>query len=150
VVLWGEKFQRPFSRFLQNGLPEQLEAVPLATRIAMYFQHDGAPSHYIRLVMQQLNNTFPNWWIGRGSTITCPPGSPDLTPLDFCLWSWMKSKVNKRKLDIRDELLDHIMDVIPAQRNVETHSDEQQIMSSHELQSTMMLMVEFSKMYYSR
>jgi hypothetical protein len=26
--------------FLQNGLPEQLEDVPLVTRIAMYFQHD--------------------------------------------------------------------------------------------------------------
>ena len=32
--------------FLQNELPKQLEDAPLATRIAMYFQHDGAPSHY--------------------------------------------------------------------------------------------------------
>jgi hypothetical protein len=31
--------------FLQNELPKQLEDVPLATRISMYFQHDGAPSH---------------------------------------------------------------------------------------------------------
>jgi hypothetical protein len=30
--------------FLQNGLPDQLENVPLATHIAMYFQHDGAPT----------------------------------------------------------------------------------------------------------
>jgi hypothetical protein len=30
--------------FLQNGLPDQLEDVPLATQIAMYFQHDGAPT----------------------------------------------------------------------------------------------------------
>jgi len=33
-------------------LPKQLEdvplATPLATRIAMYFQHDRAPSHYTR------------------------------------------------------------------------------------------------------
>jgi hypothetical protein len=28
--------------FLQIGLPEQLEDVPLATRIAVCFQHDGA------------------------------------------------------------------------------------------------------------
>jgi hypothetical protein len=34
-----------YVEFLQNELPEQLEDVPLATRIAMYFQHDGAPSH---------------------------------------------------------------------------------------------------------
>jgi len=37
--------------FLQNELPKQLEDVPLATRIAMYFQHDGAPSHYDRHVI---------------------------------------------------------------------------------------------------
>jgi hypothetical protein len=32
--------------FLQNELPEQLEDVPLAARFVLYFQHDGAPSHY--------------------------------------------------------------------------------------------------------
>ena len=32
--------------FPQNGLPEQPEDVPLATLIAMYFQHDRVPSHY--------------------------------------------------------------------------------------------------------
>jgi hypothetical protein len=30
-----------YLELLQNELPEQLEDVPLATRIAMYFQHDG-------------------------------------------------------------------------------------------------------------
>ena len=69
--------------FLQNELPKQLEDVLLAPRIAMYFQHDGAPSHYTRHVMQHLNDTFSNRWIGRGSTINWPPRSPNLTPLDF-------------------------------------------------------------------
>ena len=36
---------------LQNELPKQLEDVPLAKRIAMHFQNDGAPSHYTRHVM---------------------------------------------------------------------------------------------------
>jgi len=83
--------------FLQNELPKQLEDVPLARRIAMYFQHDGAPSHYTRHVMQHLNDTFPNRWIRRGSTINWPPRSPDLTPLDFCLWGLMKSEVYRKK-----------------------------------------------------
>jgi hypothetical protein len=38
-----------------------------------------------------------------------PPRSPDLTPLDFCLWGWMKSEVYKEKVNIRDELVAHIM-----------------------------------------
>jgi transposase len=78
----------------------------------MYFQHDGALSHYTRLMMQHLNDTFPNRCIGRGSTINLPPRSPDLNPLDFCLWSWMKIKVYRRKVDTRDEVLDHVMEVI--------------------------------------
>jgi len=79
--------------FPQNGLPEQLEDVPLDTQIAMYFQDDRAPSHYTRLVWQHLNDTSHNQWISHSSTINWPPRSPDLTPLDFCLWSWVKSEV---------------------------------------------------------
>jgi hypothetical protein len=60
--------------------------------------------------MQHLSNTFPNWWIGHGTTINWPPRSPDLTLLDF-YGGWMKSKVYKREVDTQDELLDHIMDV---------------------------------------
>ena len=72
-----------YPHFLQNELPKQLQDVPLAARIAMYFQHAGALSHYTRHVMQHLNDTFPNRWIGRGCTINWPPRSPNFTPLDF-------------------------------------------------------------------
>jgi hypothetical protein len=44
-------------------LPEQLEYVPLARRIAMYFQYDETPSHYTWLVTQRLSDNFPNRWI---------------------------------------------------------------------------------------
>jgi len=98
--------------FLQNELPKHLEDAPLATQIAMYFQHDGAPSHYTRHVMQHLNDTLPNRRIGRCSTINWLPRSPDLTPLDFCLWGVMKSEVYRNKVDTRDELLINILDVI--------------------------------------
>jgi hypothetical protein len=64
-----------YLKFLQNELPEQLVEVLLAPWIAIYFQHDGAPPHYNRLVMQHFNDTFLNRWIGRGSTINWPPCS---------------------------------------------------------------------------
>ena len=62
--------------------------------------------------MQHFNDTFPNRWIGRGSTINWPPRSPDLTPLDFCLWGFMKSELYKKKVDTGDELLVNILNVI--------------------------------------
>jgi hypothetical protein len=36
--------------------------------------------------------------------------SPDLTPLDFWLWGWMKGEVYKRKVDTRHELFACIFD----------------------------------------
>ena len=83
VILDDRMTGQNYLHFLQNELPKQLEDVPLATWIAMYFQHDGPPSHYTQHVMQHLNDTFPNRWIARGSTINWPRRSPDLTPLDY-------------------------------------------------------------------
>jgi hypothetical protein len=40
--------------------------------------------------------------------------SPGVTPLDFCLWGWMKSEIYKSKVDTRDELFARILD--PAAR----------------------------------
>ena len=43
VILHDHITGQSYLDFLQNELPKQLEDVPLATRIATYFQHDGAP-----------------------------------------------------------------------------------------------------------
>jgi hypothetical protein len=98
VTLEDRMTRQNYLEFLQNEFPEQLEDFHLATRITMYFQDDGTPPHYTRLVMQYLNDTFPNQWIGCVSTINWPPRSPDLTPFNFCLWGLMKSKVYRRKV----------------------------------------------------
>jgi hypothetical protein len=41
VILEDRLTGQNYLEFLQNELPEQLEDVSLATRIAVYFQHDG-------------------------------------------------------------------------------------------------------------
>jgi hypothetical protein len=140
--------EQNYLEFLQSELPEKLEDVTLATRIAIYFQLDGAPPHDTRLVMLHLNDTFPKRWIRRGSYINWSPRSPDITPLDLCLWGWMKSEVYRRKVDTWDELPDRMMDAIPLIEEVKMNSDEQHAMFSHELQSALMLTVEYSKIYY--
>jgi len=40
-----------------------------------------------------LDATFPNRWIGRDGPTPWPPRSPDITPLDFSLWGYVKDKV---------------------------------------------------------
>ncbi|KAI8784581.1 hypothetical protein BgiBS90_014108 [Biomphalaria glabrata] len=69
-----------------------------------YFQQDGAPPHYHRDVHAYLNHNVPGEWIGRRGPIEFPACSPDLTPLDFFLWSTVKDEVYKRKLPKLDTL----------------------------------------------
>ncbi|VEN54798.1 unnamed protein product, partial [Callosobruchus maculatus] len=59
----------------------------------VWFQQDGAPPHYDRRVRGLLDATFHNRWIGRGGFIEWPARSPDLSPLDFFLWGYLKSRV---------------------------------------------------------
>jgi len=40
-----------------------------------------------------LDATFPNRWIWRDGPTPWPPQSPDITPLDFFLWRYVKDKV---------------------------------------------------------
>jgi len=59
----------------------------------IFFQQDGAPPHWGSDVRQFLDATFPNRWTGRDGPTPWPPRSPDITPLDFFLWGYVKDKV---------------------------------------------------------
>lgn len=95
--------------FLQNTLPELLENVPLNIRQNMWFQHDGAPAHSTLAVRNFLNNTYPGRWIGRGGPVSWPARSPDLTPLDFFVWGYVKGKVYRQPpttvVDMRNRIV---------------------------------------------
>lgn len=83
-----------YLNFLQNDLPVLLEDLNLNIRARMWFQQDGAPAHTFGRAVNHLNNVFRNRWIGlRGPIHEWPPRSPDLTPLDFFLWGFIKEKV---------------------------------------------------------
>jgi len=57
------------------------------------FQQDGAPPHWGSHVRWFLDDaTFPNRWIGRDDLTSWPPQLPDITPLDFFLWRYVKGK----------------------------------------------------------
>ena len=62
-----------------------------------YFQQDGAPCHYHHDVRAHLDAAFPDTWIGRRGTIEYPAHSPDLMPMDFFSWGYLKDKVYRTK-----------------------------------------------------
>ena len=57
------------------------------------FQHDGAPPNYDGRVIRLLNENLPSAWVGRRGPNNWPARSPDLTPLDFLLWGYVKELV---------------------------------------------------------
>jgi hypothetical protein len=82
----------------------------LAILRRIIFQQDGAPPHYSRDVRDYLNLQFPNRWIGRNGPISWPPRSPDLTPMDFYVWGYMKDLVYSVPINTVDQLRDRIME----------------------------------------
>lgn len=72
------------------------------------FQQDGAPPHFGVQVRNYLNFRFPGKWIGRRGPIEWPARSPDLTPLDFFLWGYLKHKVYKSRPQCLEELRERI------------------------------------------
>lgn len=71
---------------------------------SLVFQQDGAPAHYANVVRNALNEKLAGRWIGRRGSIEWPARSPDLSPLDFFLWGYLKNKVYGNKLHNLGEL----------------------------------------------
>lgn len=94
-----------YLHFLQQYLNELLEDVPLHIRASMWFMHDGAPPHFDRLVRQHLTAVFGQQWIGRGGPSPWPARSPDLNPLDFFFWGYLKELVYSTPVNTREDLV---------------------------------------------
>lgn len=72
-----------------------------------WFQQDGAPCHTANSSMNFLAEFFGERIVTKG---LWPPRSPDLTPLDFFLWGFLKSKVYaKLLLKIYDATLRNLL-----------------------------------------
>lgn len=100
---------RRYLNFLETEVSEFLDNLSLRERRDLYFQQDGASIHCTADVRFWLDENFGNKWIGRFSENSWPSRSPDLTPLDFFLWGFLKNKVYKHR-PFRN--IDHLEGVI--------------------------------------
>ena len=91
--------------------------VPLNKRGHMYFQHDRAPPHSSCEVRNLLYYRFLGQLIRRSSPHNWPARSPDLSPLGYCVWEWMKELVYCVKVVMPDALLGRIFDAADRTRN---------------------------------
>lgn len=70
-----------------------------------YFQQDGAPGHVAHATIQFLQEFFDERVISRG---IWPARSPDLTPLDFFLFGYLKNKIFQNRIHTLEELQEAI------------------------------------------
>ena len=118
AAIWRSGIYGPFffdetvnkDRYLQMLKDEfwpMVRADGRANRII--FMLDGAPPHWGLPVRNWLNEQMPQRWMGRGSpNMPWPPRSPDLTPCDFFLWGFLKSKVYQTRPSTIPELKERI------------------------------------------
>ncbi|GFW33342.1 DUF4817 domain-containing protein [Trichonephila clavipes] len=78
----------------------------------LWFQQDGATCHTARATIDLLKDTFGDRLISHFGPVNWPPRSCDLTPLDYFLWSYVKSLVYADKPQTLDHLEDNIRRVI--------------------------------------
>ncbi|GFY03718.1 putative transposable element [Trichonephila clavipes] len=78
----------------------------------LWFQQDGATCHTARATIDLFKDTFGDRLISRFGPVNRPPRSCDLTPLDYFLWSYVKSLVYADKPQTLDHLEDNIRRVI--------------------------------------
>ena len=58
----------------------------------VWFQQDGASSHFAKDVRARLNDQFGACWIGRGGPTPWPSRSPDLSAPDYWLWGHLRAR----------------------------------------------------------
>jgi hypothetical protein len=91
--------------FIQEILLELLEVKLFEVHCEMWFQHDGAPTHFTNVVHEYLDETFGNRLIGCGGPITWPSHFPDLTSMHFFLWGYMQGPVYETSVEAQHDLV---------------------------------------------
>lgn len=74
----------------------------------LWWAQDGAPPHRRRIVTERLQQLFGNRVIALNHPVEWPPRSPDLTPLDFFLWGYLKAQIFTTPPANLDDLEDRI------------------------------------------
>lgn len=110
----GNLNAQTYEQLLRTEIVPAIRALKGDDFIDTWLQQDGAPPHFGVNVRRYLNEVFPERWIGRRGAIEWPPRSPDLTPLDYFLWGYLKNRVYQNKPQTLEELRRNIIDEIHA------------------------------------
>lgn len=104
-----------YNEFLRSEFSPQIDEYDLRDH---HFQQDGAPPHTTRENLELSRENFGPRVIARrfpdlfSEGLAWPPYSPDLSPLDFFLWGYVKDKVYKNNPKTISELKTAVGNII--------------------------------------
>ena len=90
VIVNGERYREMiFTYFLSKIQELDLHDV--------WCQQNGATCHSARVTMELLRGELCEHYISCSGPVNWSPRSCDLTPLDYCLWGYVKAHFHKGK-----------------------------------------------------
>ncbi|CAF4861299.1 unnamed protein product, partial [Rotaria socialis] len=90
------------ARYIKEVLPVALKYGNKIFGSDWTFQQDGAKPHTHHLSQQWCRDNFPSF-IGKDRW---PPHSPDLNPLDYCIWDEFNRAINWNKIISKKTLIE--------------------------------------------
>lgn len=81
---------------------------------SVVFQQDGAAPHTAQVVLDYLQQRFPDRLISFRTQVMWPPRSPDLNPLDFYLWGHIKQLLRGKEHASLEDLKHSIQTAVRA------------------------------------
>lgn len=110
VFIEGNLTAVKFLDLLSGPISEYTDELSLDVHQKLWYQLDGAPAHSVVSARERLTDMFGQQWIGRYGPRRWPARSPDLTPMDFFLWGFIKNEVYACDVNTVEELQDRIID----------------------------------------
>lgn len=105
-----------YKSMLQNYVIPELQQRNVISDIV--WMQDGAPPHIAQCVRPVLQQHFGDRVISRNFAVSWPPRSPDLTPMDFWFWGYLKSKVYtpgpRDVSELKDAIKREVMQIPPV------------------------------------
>ncbi|CAK1587056.1 unnamed protein product [Parnassius mnemosyne] len=109
VFIEGNLNGPKFLELLDDTVADYVDGLSLGANSRLWYQLDGAPAHSVVAARQRLTEMFGENWIGRYGPSRWPARSPDLTPLDFFLWGYIKNEVYSTEVTTVEDLKIRIM-----------------------------------------
>ncbi|GBL77130.1 hypothetical protein AVEN_12764-1 [Araneus ventricosus] len=113
----------------KDVISDFLEDLQLSDLLNVWFQNNGAPPHKVSSVQQYIRDTFQQQVIGYGGFVEWSPRSPDLNPLDFVLWRYIKQRVYATPPPTLQELRNRITDAYASVSPVMLYNVQREVQS---------------------